>query len=99
MITSDGIIPWPKRFLFRISELKGYLRQRFLSFLRCRSCKVELEAPEDSIGEIGMSSLLSSQGTSYRHSESLEALDHLSKRVVERRVEGELPLGQVPNAG
>ena len=49
--------------------------------------------------EIGMSSLLSSQGTSYRHSESLEALGHLSKRVVERRVEGELPLGQVPNAG
>eukprot|EP00434_Breviolum_minutum_P013344 symbB.v1.2.011758.t1/scaffold750.1/size323489/10 len=59
--------------------------------------KVELEAPEDSIDEIGMSSLLSSQGTSYRHSESLEALDHLSKRVVERRVEGELPLGQDVN--
>ena len=45
-----------------------------------------------------MASLLAS-GSSFRHPDALEALGHLSKRVVERRVEGELPLGQVPSVG
>ena len=55
--------------------------------------------PKDSTdSELGMASLLAS-GSSFRHPDALDALGHLSKRVVERRVEGELPLGQVPSVG
>ncbi|CAL1131384.1 unnamed protein product [Cladocopium goreaui] len=43
-----------------------------------------------------MASVLAS-GSSFRHPDALDALGHLSKRVVERRVEGELPLGQDVN--
>ncbi|CAJ1368901.1 unnamed protein product [Effrenium voratum] len=45
--------------------------------------------------DLAMAQLLSS-GPGFRHPEALQALSHLSKRVVERRVAGELPLGQVP---
>lgn len=48
---------------------------------------------------MAMSELLVSKQVSYRHEDALQVLNHLSKRVVERRVEGELPLGQVPNVG
>ena len=45
---------------------------------------------------LAMTDLLASSA-SFRHEAALDALKHLSKRVIERRVEGELPLGQVPS--
>lgn len=45
---------------------------------------------------LAMTDLLASSA-SFRHGAALDALKHLSKRVIERRVEGELPLGQVPS--
>lgn len=63
------------------------------------STPAPVEPPADSTdSELGMASLLAS-GSSFRHPDALDALGHLSKRVVERRVEGELPLGQVPSVG
>ena len=35
----------------------------------------------------------------FRQAEAVKSLDHLSARVVERRRQGELPLGQVPSIG
>eukprot|EP00435_Cladocopium_sp_Y103_P009641 s3956_g2.t1 len=65
------------------------------------STTVPVEPPGDpkESPELGMASLLASEGSSFRHRDAVEALGHLSKRVVERRVEGELPLGQVPSVG
>lgn len=63
------------------------------------STPAPVEPPADSTdSELGMASVLAS-GSSFRHPDALDALGHLSKRVVERRVEGELPLGQVPSVG
>ena len=39
------------------------------------------------------------KGKAFRAPEALESLAHLSARVVERRRNGELPLGQVPSIG
>lgn len=42
---------------------------------------------------------LAGKGKAFRAPEALESLAHLSARVVERRRNGELPLGQVPSIG
>ena len=38
-------------------------------------------------------------GPGFRQPEAVESLAHLSARVIERRRQGELPLGQVPSIG